>query len=59
MNSEATVKIYEIHEILAAAAEWAQNPESEDATEVLENIKNSLIIKDYMPLEQKSLCSKA
>lgn len=53
---ETTYKIYEIHEVLAAAAEWAQNPENADAAEVLENIKNSLVIKDYMPLKQKELC---
>ena len=53
---ETTYKIYEIHEVLAAAAEWAQNPESTDAAEALENIKNSLVIKDYMPLKQKELC---
>ena len=53
---ETTYKIYEIHEVLAAAAEWAQDPENADAAEVLENIKNSLVIKDYMPLKQKELC---
>jgi hypothetical protein len=53
---DQTYKVYEIYEILSAAAEWAQNPEDKGAIENFENIKNSLIIKDYMPLKQKELC---
>ena len=49
-------KDYEIYEILAAAAVWADDPTNEEKTAALEEIKRNLVIRDYMPLAQKELC---
>lgn len=48
-------KTYQIYEVLAAAAEWLNDPESEEKNKVLEDIKTALVIRDYMPLEQKEI----
>ena len=48
-------KIYQIYEILAAAAEWLNDPENEEKSNAFEDIKTALIIRDYMPLEQKEI----
>lgn len=49
-------KVYEIYEILAAAAEWMEDPENEEKNKKLEEIRNNLIVKEYMPLQQKTMC---
>lgn len=48
-------KTYQIYEILSAAAEWLNDPESEEKNKVFEDIKTALVIRDYMPLEQKEI----
>ena len=48
-------KIYQIYEILAAAAEWLNDPENEEKSNAFEDIKTALVIRDYMPLEQKEI----
>lgn len=49
-------KTYQIYEILAAAAEWLNDPESEEKANLFETIKSKLIVKEYMPLGQKEIC---
>lgn len=49
-------KTYQIYEILAAAAEWLNDPESEEKANLFENIKSKLIVREYMPLGQKEIC---
>ena len=49
-------KKYEIYEVLAAAAMWADDPTNEEKIEALEEIKRGMIIRGYMPLAQKELC---
>jgi hypothetical protein len=49
-------KIYEIHEILAAASNYIENPEDTERKGVLDEIKTNLMIKPYMPLKQKEIC---
>lgn len=51
-------KIYQIYEILAAAAEWLNDPENEGKAKNFENIKSNLIIREYLPLGQKEICLK-
>ena len=48
-------KTFQIYEILAAAAEWLNDPENEEKVKKIEDIKSSLIIRAYMPLEQKEI----
>ena len=48
-------KTYQIYEILSAAAEWLNDPESEEKNKAFEDIKTALVIRDYMPLEQKEI----
>ena len=48
-------KTYEIYEVLAAAANWLDDPENQEKAEAFEKIKTDLIIRDYMPLGQKEL----
>ena len=48
-------KTFQIYEILAAAAEWLNDPENEEKAKKIEDIKSSLIIRAYMPLEQKEI----
>ena len=48
-------KIFQIYEILAAAAEWLNDPENEEKAKAFEEIKTALVIRDYMPLGQKEL----
>lgn len=49
-------KIYQIYEILAAAAEWLDDPENEEKANLFETIKSQLIVREYMPLGQKEIC---
>ena len=49
-------KTYQIYEILAAAAEWLNDPENEEKAKAFEEIENHLIVKEYMPIGQKELC---
>ena len=48
-------KVYQIYEILAAGAKFLENPTDENAFMELEGIKNSLVVKDYMPIAQKEI----
>lgn len=49
-------KTYQIYEILAAAAEWLNDPEDEEKANLFETIKSQLIVREYMPLGQKEIC---
>ena len=49
-------KKYEIYEILAAVTSWLQNPEDKELYDRVEEIKQNLIVREYMPLGQKELC---
>lgn len=49
-------KTYQIYEILAAAAEWLNDPENEEKANLFETIKSQLIVREYMPLGQKEIC---
>lgn len=49
-------KTYQIYEILAAAAEWLNDPEDEEKGNLFETIKSQLIVREYMPLGQKEIC---
>lgn len=49
-------KTYQIYEILAAAAEWLNDPENEEKSKAFETIKSQLIVREYMPLGQKEIC---
>lgn len=48
-------KTYHIYEILTAAANWLDDPEDEEKTKAIDDIKMNLVIKDYVPLRQKEL----
>jgi len=48
-------KTYQIYEILAVCAEWLNEPENADKLKAVEDIKTSLVIRDYMPIGQKEL----
>lgn len=48
-------KTYRIEELLVIAVNWLNNPEGEEETKALEDLKAALIIKDYMPIGQKEL----
>ena len=48
-------KTYQIYEILAAAAEWLNDPEDEEKALKFNEIQQGLVIRDYMPLGQKEL----
>lgn len=49
-------KTYQIYEILAAAAEWLNDPENKEKANLFETIKSQLIVREYMPLGQKEIC---
>jgi hypothetical protein len=51
-------KIYQIYEILAAAASWLDDPENEEKSRAFEDMKSSLIIREYIPIAQKEICLK-
>lgn len=55
-TNEQREKKYEIYEVLAAAAMWADDPTNEEKIEALEEIKRGFVIRNYMPLAQKELC---
>lgn len=51
-------KQYKIYEVLAAAASYLDNPEDKELSAKFEEIKNGLIVREYMPIAQKELCIK-
>lgn len=51
-------KIYQIYEILSAAASWLDDPEDKEKSRAFENIKDSLIVREYIPIAQKEICLK-
>lgn len=44
-----------LEEILLAAAEWMNDPESKETTDALEALKSKMIVREYLPIKQKEL----
>lgn len=57
-NNTIENKIYEISELLIAASEWLNDPANEEKQAAWDEIKRSLVIREYMPLGQKEICIK-
>lgn len=51
-------KIYEMYEVVQICADYVQSPETKEKAEAFENLKSSLIIKNYLPLKQKEIALK-
>lgn len=51
-------KLYEMYEVVQVCADYVQDPENKESAEAFENLKSSLIVKNYLPLKQKEIALK-